>query len=565
MQYSVLNFVCLAIALSSSLSLNASARPVAANAKQSAQTASASSSAAAHASSASASASSSSSSSGSASKTVGAAYVITNDPSGNQIVAMNIGSDGLLSSVNTIDAGGRGAHGQSSPIGPDPLFSQGAIKVNAKNSMLVTVNSASNTAVMFNIDPNNPSNLTMVGTPVSAGGDFPVSLAINKDGSMACVLNGGAINGVNCYKTDKTLGLIAMPNTLRSLGLNQTTPATGPAGTASHVIFNADESQLIASVKGVPPTPGFLASWAISSDGSLSAEPVKSTPKDGLLPFGMALVPNSNAVVVADAGVGLDVFDFGGAVGGKGGKGKGKGKHNKKGDKKDNKKDKGKDKSKDNADSKDQSNNGASSSSNSNSTISSNSSSNSTSSADANANANSNSNSKAHLSRIAGSASNSSLHRRHSSSSSNSSSSSSSSPNSDSVSQQASSTTTTISGQAAVCWTAFSPASGNFYLSDIGTALITEVNVDKQLNAKVVKQYQQPQGSAPIDLEVGSVGSNDFLYILTANATSINVLNVNQPGNAKQVQEFNFGSALKSGDNSALALNLQGMATFIKQ
>ena len=49
---------------------------------------------------------------------------------------------------------------------------------------------------MFKINPDNPAQLTMVGSPVSSGGKFPVSIAINDQGTMVCVLNAGTINGV---------------------------------------------------------------------------------------------------------------------------------------------------------------------------------------------------------------------------------------------------------------------------------------------------------------------------------------------------------------------------------
>ena len=49
---------------------------------------------------------------------------------------------------------------------------------------------------MFKIDPDNPAQLTMVGSPVSSGGKFPLSIAINVQGTVVCVLNGGMINGV---------------------------------------------------------------------------------------------------------------------------------------------------------------------------------------------------------------------------------------------------------------------------------------------------------------------------------------------------------------------------------
>jgi len=378
----------------------------------------------------------------------GAAYFITNDPSGNKIVSMNIASNGQLSLVRSVSAGGRGAHGITSPNGPDPLFSQGAIKINGGAKMLVTINPGSNTVSMFSINPNNPAKLKMIGGPVSSEGEFPLSVAINAKATMVCVLNGGEVNGVNCYTPDEKLGLIAKPNTLRSLGLNQTTPATGPAGSASHIVFSEDGTKVIVSVKGIPPTPGFLATWDIAADGSLSAEPVKSTPASGgLLPFSMTVIPGKNAILATDAGVGFDIFNFGG--------------------------------------------NGT-------------------------------------------------------------------------QSRSASSTVIPISGQKATCWSSFGSKSGNFYLTDIGTSTITEVNVDKDLKGTIVKQYPQTENSATIDNDIATIGDNDFLYVLSPNATTVNVLSVNTPGKAETVQNFNFASVAKAAGITFDKDNLQGMATFVR-
>ena len=110
--------------------------------------------------------------------------------------------------------------------------------------------------------------LTAFGPPMSTGGEFPMSLAFNQDGSLLCVLNGGAINGVKyvysvvcistiidhvlyrCFHMDSELGLMPAANTWRPLGLNQTTPPTGPAGTASHIIFTEDQQNVVVAVKG---------------------------------------------------------------------------------------------------------------------------------------------------------------------------------------------------------------------------------------------------------------------------------------------------------------------------
>ena len=173
---------------------------------------------------------------------------------------------------------------------------------------------------------------------------------------------------------DSTQGLVAIPNTLRAIGLNQTTPPNGPAGTTSHVVFSEDGSKLIASVKGVPPTPGFLAVWNVAADGSLSQDFVNVTPgKGGLLPFSMTVIPGQNALLATDAGVGFDIFDL--------------------------------------------------------STVG----------------------------------------------------------TSNLTSASPKSSVNPINGQSATCWSSFSTKTGNFYLTDIITAQVTEVNVDNNLKGTIVK------------------------------------------------------------------------------
>jgi hypothetical protein len=43
-----------------------------------------------------------------------------------------------------------------------------------------------------------------------------------------------------------------------------------------------------------------------------------------------------------------------------------------------------------------------------------------------------------------------------------------------------------IEGQGATCWVAHSAKTGNFYLTDLDTSIVTEVNVDKSLNSTIV-------------------------------------------------------------------------------
>ncbi|KAJ7721346.1 hypothetical protein DFH07DRAFT_298947 [Mycena maculata] len=234
---------------------------------------------------------------------VGAAYFMTNEPTGNYLVSATIGSDGKLALYEAVYTEGNGAHGLPAPPGLDALFSQGSVGVSSSQKFVANVNAGSNTVSVFGIDESNPGYLTLIGKPVSSGGEFPNSLTINNAGNRVCVVNGGKINGVSCYTFNAKEGLTPIKNSVRSLGLNQTTPATGPPNTPSQIIFSPDEKQLIVSVKA-----GFLAVWDIDSDGSLSSN--FSTVDGGVLPFSLIFVPGQNALAAADPGVGFDVFNL---------------------------------------------------------------------------------------------------------------------------------------------------------------------------------------------------------------------------------------------------------------
>ncbi|KAJ6544264.1 hypothetical protein B0H19DRAFT_298581 [Mycena capillaripes] len=236
-------------------------------------------------------------------KPVGAAYFMTNEPTGNYLVSSTIGSDGKLALYEAIHTDGVGAHGLPAPPGLDPLFSQGSIGVSEAKRFVANVNAGSNTVSVFAIDHLNPARLSMIGKPVSSGGEFPSSLAINAAGTRVCVVNGGKVNGVSCYKFDAREGLIPLKNTIRSLKLNQTTPATGPPNTPSQIIFSQDEKKLMVSVKA-----GFIAVWDINADGSLSSN--FQTLTGGVLPFSLNHIPGKNALLASDPGVGYDIFDL---------------------------------------------------------------------------------------------------------------------------------------------------------------------------------------------------------------------------------------------------------------
>jgi hypothetical protein len=378
----------------------------------------------------------------------GAVYFMTNEANGNFIVSSAIGVDGKITPTSAVYTGGKGGHGKpaTGDAGPDPLFTQDSVKVG--NNFLFAVNAGSNSLSMFKINEANPTDIRLVGMPVDTQGEFPVAVAFSPKMNMACVVNGGAVDGVSCFSVDENKGLAPMVNSTRALNLKQTTPPTGPPNTVSDIIFNEDETKLLVSVKGIPPTPGRISAFDVDpKDGSLSETSVDSTPSQGgVVPFSMTNIPGKNALLNTDAAVGFAVYDF-------------------------------------------------------------------SKGADA----------------------------------------------------AATSTIIPIEGQGATCWSNFSNKTGTFFLTDIVTSTVTEVKVDDNLTGSIVKQYPLAADSGTIDNAIATINGNDFLYVLSANATSIDVMSLPAAGEATSLQTVYFSPLATQAGLVVNKIDLQGMAVFVKQ
>ncbi|KIJ47612.1 hypothetical protein M422DRAFT_248611 [Sphaerobolus stellatus SS14] len=240
----------------------------------------------------------------------GAAYFMTNQLDGNFVISSTIGPDGKLTVTSASATGGNGSTVFAG--GSDPLSSQGSVTVSGNN--LYVVNAGSNTLSAFEIDAKNPTNLRQIGKPVDTKGEFPISVAVSKKTGLVCVLNGGKINGVNCYKQQGSKGLVPVPNTLRLTNLTVTTPPSPGADTAfGQIIFNEAETQLIVSVQRAPTFRGFLAVWDINSGtGALSTNFREFGVDGAIFPFGMVNIPGQNAVLATDPAAGYEIFDLSG-------------------------------------------------------------------------------------------------------------------------------------------------------------------------------------------------------------------------------------------------------------
>ncbi|KAJ3923482.1 hypothetical protein F5877DRAFT_74342 [Lentinula edodes] len=213
-------------------------------------------------------------------------YWMTNEDSGNCILAADVGSDGQVNLREAYATGGMGLHGiNGGNTGPDGLFGQGPVAVSNVTNMLVAVNRFS----FISINPSDPSKLSL--RKVVASGPR----------QSRSTMNGGEVNGISCFPVHQTSGLTPLADTARYLGINQTTPAAGPTNTVSQILFSSDSSKLLVAYSGTTPTaPGYLGYYDIG------------LPPSGVLPFSITPVlgQEAYAYVVADPALGFEVFDL---------------------------------------------------------------------------------------------------------------------------------------------------------------------------------------------------------------------------------------------------------------
>ncbi|KAF8333261.1 hypothetical protein F5887DRAFT_1260779 [Amanita rubescens] len=199
---------------------------------------------------------------------IGAAYFMSNDPSGNYVFSADIG----------------------------PMQNW---------DIILEEMAGSNTITAFQVDQTNPTNLVMIGSPVYSGGDFPVSVAINEVGNMVCALNSGTINGVSCFQFDPKIGL--NPSGKRDTVFEPRT---------NYTPLRPRQYTLVVIVKGAqfntPVTPGHLAEWDINPDGSLSEN--FNTVIGGVSGCGISEIPGMNALIVPDSFTGYVIFDLAAAI-----------------------------------------------------------------------------------------------------------------------------------------------------------------------------------------------------------------------------------------------------------
>jgi len=201
---------------------------------------------------------------------VGHVYVDDNTAGANTIAAFDRHADGTLTPVHGSPFAAGGA-GTGSGIG-----SQGALQITSDGRYLLAADAGSNQISVLRIKPD--GGLTPVsGSPVSSGGNEPVSIAVH--GGLVYVANAG--NGGSDY-TGFTLNA---GGHLRPLA--GSTVSLPDGSSPGDVFFNGDGSRLVGTRVGT----SLIDSFVVGSDGLLTAAPGSPFAAEGVGPFGSEFSP----------------------------------------------------------------------------------------------------------------------------------------------------------------------------------------------------------------------------------------------------------------------------------
>jgi len=211
----------------------------------------------------------------------GAVYAMTNQTTGNSIMAFNRAPSGVLTLKGTFPTGGLGFGS-----GNDPLGSQGSLVLSSDGAFLFAVNAGSDSISVMRVGR---SGLTMVNT-VASGGTEPVSLALFKN--LLYVLNAGGTPNITGFGLAPDGTLSQLPGSARGL-------AGGSSAAPAQVGFSPDGSFIVVTEKGT----NLIDTYRVMSNG-LTQGPY-SNPSSGATPFGF-IFARSNTLVVSEAGGGAN-------------------------------------------------------------------------------------------------------------------------------------------------------------------------------------------------------------------------------------------------------------------
>jgi 6-phosphogluconolactonase len=201
----------------------------------------------------------------------GVVYTLSNQASGNAVLAYIRSANGALTPAGSFATGGNGTGAG--------LGTQNALVLTSDSRLLFAVNAGSNTVSSFRVGE---SGLQLVST-IASGGVHPVSLTAAN--GLLYVLNDGGNGNIAGLRYTANGTLSSIPNSTQSLSSAASAPA--------QIEFTPNGNRLIVTEKGTNK----IATYAVTSGGL--ALPGAFTPSAGQTPFGFAF--RGDVLIVSEA------------------------------------------------------------------------------------------------------------------------------------------------------------------------------------------------------------------------------------------------------------------------
>jgi 6-phosphogluconolactonase (cycloisomerase 2 family) len=222
-------------------------------------------------------------------------FVQTDNPAGNQVIALAQQPDGQLSQEQVVSTGGLGG----AEAGANNLASQGSLTYDPEHHLLFAVNAGSDTISVLSME----GSTVRLDQVLGSRGEFPNSIAVH--GNLVYVANAGGAGSVSGFSIVGQL-VVPIPGSTRSLGLDDTNPSNFHDG-PGQVTFSPNGSELLVNTKEATNS---IDVFQVGLSGLLSAAPTV-TPDDSNGPFAFAFTPSGQLVVAEVAIAALHTFAFG--------------------------------------------------------------------------------------------------------------------------------------------------------------------------------------------------------------------------------------------------------------
>jgi 6-phosphogluconolactonase (cycloisomerase 2 family) len=222
-------------------------------------------------------------------------FVQTDNPAGNQVMALAQQPDGQLSQKEVVSTGGLGGMA----AGVNNLASQGSLTYDPEHHLLFAVNAGSDTISVLSVE----GSTVRLDQVLGSGGEFPDSIAVR--GNLVYVVNAGGAGSVSGFSIVGQL-VVPIPGSTRSLGLDNTNPPNFHMS-PGQVTFSPNGSELLVSTK---ESTNSIDVFQVGLAGYLSAAPTV-TPDDSSGPFAFAFTPSGQLAVAEVATASLHTFAFG--------------------------------------------------------------------------------------------------------------------------------------------------------------------------------------------------------------------------------------------------------------